>query len=73
MSVSDKTYWEVCIEINPVCADILCDIIQSEYECEGIVTAEETYKNLELVSTTENMLKAYIVSDNLDINEVKIS
>lgn len=71
MSVNDKTYWEVCIDINPICADILCDIIQTEFDCEGIVTAEETYKNLELVSTTENTLKAYIVADVLDFDEVK--
>ena len=70
MSIKDKTYWEVSIEINPICADILCDIIQTEYDCEGIVTAEETYKNLELVSTTENTLKAYIVADILDFDEV---
>ncbi len=70
MSVADKTYWEVCIEINPVCADVLCDIIQSNFECEGIITAEEKYKNLELIETSENTLKAYIVSDSLDFDEV---
>lgn len=71
MSVDNKTYWEVCIEINPVCADVLCDIIQSNFDCEGIVTAEEKYKNLELVSTTEDVLKAYIVADVLDFDEVQ--
>ena len=71
MSVADKTYWEVCIEINPVCADILCDIIQSNFDCEGIITAEEEYKNLELVRTSENILKAYIVAETLDFDEIK--
>jgi ribosomal protein L11 methyltransferase len=71
LSVNNKTYWEVCIKINPICADIVCDIVQSEFECEGIVTAEEKYKNLELVSTTEDTIKAYIVSDNLDFDKVK--
>ena len=71
MSVKEKTYWELCIEINPVCADVVCDIVQSEFDCEGIVTAEEKYKNLELVSTTENTLKAYIVADKIDFDEVK--
>lgn len=70
MSVKNKTYWEVCIEINPICADILCDIIMSGFDCEGIITAEEKYKNLELTETTENMLKAYIVADSLDIKEL---
>ena len=71
MSVIDKTYWEVCIEINPICADIVCDIVQTNFDCEGIVTAEETYKNLELVNTTENTLKAYIVADELNYEDVK--
>ena len=70
MPVKDKTYWEVCIDINPICADILCDIIQSNFECEGIITAEEKYKNLELIETSENTLKAYIVSDNLNFDEL---
>ncbi|MBQ3641779.1 50S ribosomal protein L11 methyltransferase [bacterium] len=71
MSVINKTYWEVCIEINPICADVLCDIIQSNFECEGIVTAEETYKNLEMVATTENTLKAYIVADYINFDEMQ--
>lgn len=71
MSVKEKTYWEVCIEINPLCCDVVCDIVQSEFECEGIVTAEEKYKNLELVSTTNNIIKAYIVADYLDLDELK--
>jgi len=71
LSVINKTYWEVCIEINPICSDIVCDIVQSNFECEGIVTAEEKYKNLELVSTTEDTLKAYITADVLDFDEVK--
>ena len=58
MSVKEKTYWEVCIDINPVCSDVLCDIIQSNFDCEGIITAEEKYKNLELIETSENTLKA---------------
>ena len=71
MSVINKTYWEVCIEINPVCADIVCDIVQTEFECEGIVTSEETYKNLELVKSTENIIKAYIVADTINTDEIK--
>lgn len=71
MSVNNKTYWEICIDINPICADVLCDIIQTNFDCEGIVTAEEKYKNLELVSTTENTLKAYIVADVLNFDDVQ--
>lgn len=70
MSVVDKTYWEVSVEINPICADIVCDIIQTEFECEGIITSEEKYKNLELVESND-ILKAYIVSDILNYDEVQ--
>ena len=71
MSIKDKTYWELDIEINPICADIVCDIVQSEFDCEGIVTAEEKYKNLELIETTENTIKAFIVADKIDFDEIK--
>ena len=71
MPVTEKTYWELDVEINPVCADIICDIIQSSFDCEGIVTSEEKYKNLELIETTENTIKAYIVAKNPDINEIR--
>ena len=70
MSIKDKTYWEVCVDINPICADVLCDIIQSNFDCEGIITAEEKYKNLELVETSENKLKAYIIADKLNYDEL---
>ena len=71
MPITEKTFWEFDIEINPICADVVCDIVQSEFDCEGIVTAEEKYKNLELIETTENVLKAYIVADTVDFDEVK--
>ncbi len=71
MSVAHKTYWEVCIEINPLCADIVCDIFQSEFDCEGIITSEEKYKNLELISSEYNVIKAYITADILDLNKLK--
>ncbi|MDD3238043.1 MAG: 50S ribosomal protein L11 methyltransferase [Candidatus Gastranaerophilales bacterium] len=66
-----KIYWEVAININPICSDIVCDIIQSNFECEGIVTATEDYKDLELVKATYDIIKAYIVADTLDLDELK--
>ena len=71
MQLKSKTYYELCIEINPVCADVLCDIIQSEFDCEGIITAEEKYKNLELVESSENILKAYITADSINFDEMQ--
>lgn len=71
MSLINENYWELTVEINPVCCDVLCDIIQSEFDCRGIITAEEKYKNLELVSTTENNIKAYIVADKIEKKEIE--
>lgn len=69
--MASKNYWEVAVSINPVCADIVCDIFDSNFECEGIITAEEEYKNLELVRSTDNVVKAYIVADSINEQEIK--
>ncbi len=71
MSVKEKIYWEICIDINPICSDIVCDIVQSEFDCEGIITSEEKYKNLELTECLDNKIKAYVVADELDFESVK--
>lgn len=67
----NSNYWEVAVKINPVCADIVCDIFDSNFECEGIVTAEEEYKDLELVKSTDDVVKAYVVAETIDLDEVR--
>ena len=67
----NSNYWEVAVKINPVCADIVCDIFDSNFECEGIVTAEEEYKDLELIKSTNDVVKAYVVADAIDLDEVR--
>ncbi len=66
----DKNYFELAIKVNPICTDIICEIINSNFECEGIVTAEEEYKELELVKSSD-VIKAYIVADSVDEAEIK--
>ncbi len=66
-----SNYWEVAVKINPICADIVCDIFDSNFECEGIVTAEEEYKDLELVKSTDDVVKAYIVAETVDLDEIR--
>lgn len=57
-------YFELKIKINPEISEILSDICFENFECEGIVLAEEEYKDeLVLVSTTEDTLKVYLKSD----------
>jgi len=56
-------YFELQIKINPEISEILSNICFENFECEGVVSAEEEYKDdLVLVSTTEGTLKAFLLS-----------
>ncbi|MGN0014101.1 MAG: 50S ribosomal protein L11 methyltransferase [Candidatus Gastranaerophilaceae bacterium] len=67
-----KTYREIAIKINPVCADIVCDICQENFECEGIITSVEEFKKTKLVRSEYNVIKAYVTDENLDFDEVQM-
>lgn len=53
-------YYELQIKINPEIEDIVSDFCFENLPCKGIVLAEETYKDLELMSTTEGTLKVFL-------------
>lgn len=56
-------YFELKIKINPQMSEIISGICFDNFDCQGVVLAEEEYKDdLVLVSTTEDTLKAYIKS-----------
>lgn len=55
-----NTYFELKIKINPEIEDILSEACFEFLPCEGVVLAEETYKDLEMVSTTEGTLKVFL-------------
>lgn len=58
-----EDYFELKIKINPQMSEIISGICFDKFECDGVVTAEEEYKDdLVLVSTTEDTLKAYLKS-----------
>lgn len=63
-----KDYFELKIKINPEISEILSEICFENFDCEGVVLAEETYKDdLFLVSTTEDTLKVYLTNaDNIE-------
>lgn len=63
-----NNYSELKIKINPQIAEILSAICFENLNCEGVVLAEETYKDdLVLVNTTEDTLKVYLKSaDNIE-------
>ena len=53
-------YIELQIKINPEIEDIMSDFFFENLPCEGVILAEETYKDLEMVSTTEGILKVFL-------------
>lgn len=60
----DKNYFELKLKINPDMEDLISEIFFDNFDCEGVVLAEETYKDLEMVSTTEGTLKIFLKDDD---------
>lgn len=56
-------YYELQIKINPEIEDIVSEFCFENLPCEGVVLAEETYKDLEMISTTEGTLKVFLTPD----------
>lgn len=64
-----NTYYELRLQINPDMEDLISEIFFDNFDCEGIVLAEETYKDLEMVSTTEGTLKVFLRNEYGDSYE----
>lgn len=64
-----KLYFELSLKINPNMADVISEICFENLPCEGVILAEEAYKDLEMVSTTEGTLKIFL-TDNADVKGV---
>src|SRR5574344_82557 len=62
----DKNYYELKLKINPDMEDLISEIFFENFDCEGIVLSEETYKDLEMVSTTEGTLRIFLKNDGGD-------
>ena len=60
----DKNYFELRLKINPEMEDLIAEIFFDNFDCEGVVLAEETYKDLEMISTTEGTLKIFLKDDD---------
>ena len=63
-----STYFELLIEINPEMEDIISEFCFENLSCEGVVLAEEAYKDLEMTSTTRGTLKVFLTEkpENLE-------
>ena len=65
-----NNYFELKISINPEIEEIVSDICFSNFACEGVVLAEEAWKDLEMTATTRGTLKVFLTE--LDCNPVEV-
>ena len=65
-----NNYFELKISINPEIEEIVSDICFSNFCCEGVVLAEEDWKDLEMTATTRGTLKVFLTE--LDCNPIEI-
>lgn len=65
----DNKYYELRLQINPDMEDLISEIFFENFDCEGIVLAEEAYKDLEMISTTEGTLKIFLRNEYGDSYE----
>ena len=66
--MEDK-YYELQIKINPDIEDIVSEICFEVFPCEGVVLAEETYKDLEMINSTEGTLRVFL-TEKADIERI---
>lgn len=67
----ENKYYELRLQINPDMEDLLSEIFFADFDCEGIVLAEETYKDLEMISTTEGTLRIFLRNDYDSIEDLQ--
>jgi len=65
-----NNYFELKISINPEMEEIMSDIFFTNFDCEGVVLEEETYKDLEITSTTKGTLKVFLTTYPNNLNEI---
>ena len=63
-------YFELQIKINPEIEDIVSEFCFEHLPCEGVLLAEEAYKDLEMISTTEGTLKVFLTSEPENLEQL---
>jgi len=56
----ENTYYELKLKINPLMEDFISEIFFENFDCDGVILAEETYKDLEMIDTTEGTLRVFL-------------
>ena len=64
-----NNYYELRLEINPDMEDIIAEIFFDNFDCDGVILAEESYKDLEMTSTTQGTLKVFLRNEYGDSYE----
>ncbi len=70
-----KDYYEISVRINPSAIELVTEVFFEHFECEGVVQAEEKWKDLKLIETTNNIAKGYVLFEEekfapLDIQKI---
>ncbi len=65
-----NNYFELQIKINPEIEDIVSEFCFETLPCEGVLLAEETYKDLEMISTTEGTLKVFLTEEPKNLEQI---
>lgn len=65
----ESTYFELKLSINPSMEDLISEIFFENFDCEGVILAEETYKDLEMTDTTEGTLRIFLKNNGNDTFE----
>lgn len=68
--MSQTDYWELQIKINPDLEDVIAEFCFENLPCEGVVLAEEAYKDLEMISTTEGTLKVFLTEEPQNLEQL---
>ncbi len=63
-------YYELQIKINPELEDVISEFCFEMLPCEGVVLAEEAYKDLEMISTTEGTLKVFLTEEPKNLSDI---
>ncbi len=63
-------YFELQIKINHEMEDVISEFCFENLPCEGVVLAEEAYKDLERISTTEGTLKVFLAFEPENIDNI---
>ena len=51
------SYYELRLEINPEMEDVISEIFFDNFDCDGVILAEEAYNDAEnMISTTQGTL-----------------